>query len=188
MARICSVLLLALTLFSGVAQGAGLAVVDVERIFRESVPGKAGEAHLKQARDILQKGLDELRALYKGKEDTAEARGALRDGHAALERQFAADRLTVRQTLSAHLENVIRVWFAVNAKSSAINAIAPASAFFAYSPSLDVTDAVMREMDKEKPTFHALPSVTVKAKPQALPPGKPAPPAARPSGKPGRAE
>jgi len=153
--------------FSNAAWAEGLAVVDVERIFRESAPGKAGETHLGQARDILQKGLDELRAFYKGKEDTAEAKAALREGQAALERQFSADRLAVRQVLAATLENVVRVWFAVNAKNLTISAIIPASSFLTYSPALDVTDAVMREMDKEKPVFHALPSVTVKANPQA---------------------
>ena len=169
MTRVWCAALLVWALFSGAAWAESLAVVDVERIFRESVPGKAGEAHLAQARDILQKGLEELRALYKGKEETVEAKAALRDGQAALERQFAADRHAVRQVLSAHLENVVRVWFAVNVKGSAIRAVAPASVFFAYSPALDVTDIIMREMDKEKPVFHALPTVTVKANPQASP-------------------
>ena len=184
----CAVLLV-LTLFSGAALAEGIAVVDAERIFRESVPGKAGEAHLQQARDILLKGFDELRGLYKGKENTPEAEAALREGQAALERQFAADRLAVRQVLATHLENVVRIWFSAHAKASGIRAVAPASAFFAYAPALDVTEAVMREMDKEKPAFHALPSVTVKSNPQARPeageraaPGKGTAPA-RPQGR-----
>ena len=185
MTRALCAFLLVLALFKGAAWAEAFAVVDVERIFRESAPGKAGEAHLMQARDILQKGFDELRALYKGKESTAEAEAALREGRAALERQLASDRLAVRQTLMAHLENVVRVWFAANAKRSAISAVAPAGAFFAYSPALDVTDAVMREMDKEKPVFHDLPTVTVKANPQAntgkgAAPAAPARPPARP--------
>ncbi|MDR0239414.1 MAG: OmpH family outer membrane protein [Deltaproteobacteria bacterium] len=184
----CAALLL-LTLCGGAARAEGLAVVDVERVFRESAPGKAGEAHLMQARDILQKGFEELRDLFKGKENTAEAEAALREGRAALERQLAADRLAVRQVLAAHLENVVRVWFAANAKGAALRAIAPASAFFVYSPALDVTDAVIREMDKETPSFHALPSVTIKAKPEAhekASPGKGAGSAAptRPQGRP----
>ena len=179
MTRVYCALLLLLMVFSNVARAEGLAVVDVERIYRESLPGKAGEAHLGQARDILQKGLDELRALYKGKEDTAEAKASLREGQAALERQFAADRAAVRQVLAAHLENVVRVWFSVNGKIPAIRAVAPASAFFAYNPTLDVTDSIMREMNKEKPVFHALPTVTVTANPQAAP-------AISPSSKPGK--
>ena len=203
MARICCVLLCVLAFFGGAAQAAGLAVVDVERVFRESAPGKAGEAHLTQVRDILQKGLDELRGLYKGKEDTAEAKAALRDGQVALERQFAADRRAVRQVLSATLDKVIRAWFSASAKGSAISAVVPSSAFFVYSPTLDVTDVVIREMDKEKPAFHALPTVKVQAnqpagqpaganskanpqaRPQAAPAGKgAAAPPARPSGQP----
>ena len=174
MLRIVCTTLLVLAFFSGPALAEGFAVVDVERIFRESVPGKAGEAHLGQARGILQKGLDELRNLYKGKEDTAEAKTALREGQAALERQFAADRLAVRQVLAAHLENVVRVWFAANAQRSGTRAVIPASALFAYSPTLDITDAIMREMNKETPAFPPLPTVTVQPNPQA-PPDKAAP-------------
>ena len=167
--RIWCVILLVLALFSGLAQAEGLAVVDVERIFRESVPGKAGEAHLEQARVILQKGMDELSALYKGKENTAEAESALREGHAALERQFAADRLAVRQVLMMTLEKAAKAWFATNAKRLKISALAPSNAFFAYIPALDVTDAVMRNMDKETPVFHALPTVTIRPNPQTSP-------------------
>lgn len=168
---VCTVLL-ALAFFSCPAWAERLAVVDVERIYRESAPGRAGEAHLAQVRGILQKGLDELRALYKGREHTSEAEAALREGQAALERQLAAERLAVRRILAAHLENVIRVWFAVNAKASSISVVAPASSLIVYSPALDVTEAVMREMDKENPSFHALPTVTVKVNPQAVPGGK----------------
>jgi outer membrane protein len=185
MMRLFCLILLVVALCSGAARAEGLAVVDVERIFRESVPGKAGEAHLAQVRSILQKGLDALRDLYKGKEDTAEAKAALREGQVALERQFAADRLAVRQVLTAHLENAVRVWFAVSAKQGpAVRAVAPASVFLIHSPTLDATDDVMREMNKEKPTFHALPTVTVKANPQTEPgkeaPAAPAKPTARP--------
>jgi hypothetical protein len=72
----------------------------------------------------------------------------------------------------AHLENVVRVWFTANGKRSGVRAVVPASALFAYSPALDVTDAIMREMNKEKPTFHPLPSVTVRAGPQEAPGGE----------------
>jgi len=109
--------------------------------------------------------MDELKELYKGKEDTPEAQTALRDVQAALERQFAAERHAVRQVLTAVLEKVVREWFTANAQSAAIRAVAPAGVFFAYSPVLDITDAVMREMNKEKPEFPALPTVKVQANP-----------------------
>ena len=172
---LCTVLLVAL-FFSGAAYGVAsageLAVVDVDRIFRESEPGKAGDAHLKQARDILQKGFEDLRALYKGKEDTAEAVAALREGHAALERQFAADRLAVRQVLTTTLEKVIRTWFEGQGQRDATRAVAPANAFFVFSPVLDVTDAILREMNEERPVFPPLPTVRVRAN-QANPPPSP---------------
>ena len=156
-----------LVFLSGVTWAERLAVVDVDRILRESAPGKAAEAHLEQVRGILQKGMDEFRELYKGKEDTAEAQAELRQAQAALERQFAAERLAVQQVLAPHLEKVVRAWFAANAQRTKAHAVVPASALFAYSPDMNITDAIMGEMNKEKPTFPTLPSVTVQPNPQA---------------------
>ena len=151
----------------GTAITGGVAVVDVERIFRESTPGRAGEAHLQQVLGILQKGLDDLHGIYQGMEDSAEARAALREGQAALERQLAAERLAMRQILTTHLEKVIQAWFIAKAQDFGARAVAPASIFFAYSPVLDITDTIMQEMNREKPTFPALPSVTVRPPSQA---------------------
>ena len=173
MTRVFFALVFVLTLYSGVAWAAGqaerLAVVDVDRVFRESAPGRAGEAHLGQAREVLQKGMDDLIALYKGKEDTDEAKAAMRDVQATLERQFGAERLAIRQVLMASLESVVRAWFTANAQSSAIYAVAPAGSLFAYNPALDITDAIIREMNPEKPAFPPLPTVTVTANPQQTP-------------------
>ena len=113
--------------------------------------------------------------LYQGSENTPEGETALREGRMLLERQFAAERQAVRQTLTVSLEKAIKAWYdAANAKEATISAVAPASAFFLHSPALDVTDAVMREMDKEQPVFHELPTVTVRPK-QAVPPQAPDP-------------
>ena len=152
---------------SGVAWAERLAVVDVDRIFRESMPGKAAEAHLEQSLSVLQKGMDEFRVLYAGREDTDEAQAALREVQIALERQFAAERLAVQQVLTTHLNQVVQTWFAGNKQRNAPRAVAPASALFAYHPDLDITDVVMREMDKEKPVFPDLPTVTVTAAPNS---------------------
>jgi Skp family chaperone for outer membrane proteins len=161
-------------------QSGGLAVVDVDRIFQNSTPGRAGEAHLRQVQEVLQKGLDELQELYAGRENTPEAMAAIREGHAALERQFAAERLAVRQVLNTHLENAVRAWFEENAKKTGTRAVAPSNAFFAYSPDLDVTNDILREMNKERPVFPALPTVTVQQnQPQTA--AEPAPPAATPA-------
>jgi len=156
-------------LCNGIAWADRLAVVDVERIFRESVPGKAADAHLEQTLSVLQKGMDEFRLLYAGREDTDEAQAALREVQIALERQFAAERLAVQQVLTTHLNQVVQTWLIGNKQRNAPRAVAPATAFFAYHPDLDVTDVIMREMDKEKPVFPDLPTVTVQPTSQTTP-------------------
>ena len=165
MTRVACVAVFMLLTFSGAAWGAErIAVVDVERVFRESAPGKAGEAHFEQAREILQKGMDELRALYQGSESSPEGEAALREGRAALERQLAAERQAVRQVLTEALQRAITSWFdAAGGRRQSISAVAPASAFFIHSPAIDVTSAVILEMNKEQPVFHALPTVTIRA-------------------------
>ena len=160
--------LLLLVFFSGTARAAerlGLLVVDVDRIFHESVPGKAGEAHLEQVRDTLQRGMDQFLALHEGMEDD-EAQATLHEVQAALERQFAVERLAVQQVLATHLEQVIRTWFAVaSERRNAPRAVVPASAFFVYNPNMDITDVIMVEMNKVRPVFPSLPTVTVQPNP-----------------------
>ena len=168
MRTVCTALLI-LMLCNGIAWADRLAVVDVERIFRESVPGKAADAHLEQTLSVLQKGMDEFRLLYAGREDTDEAQAALREVQIALERQFAAERLAVQQVLTTHLNQVVQTWLIGNKQRNAPRAVAPANAFFAYHPDLDVTDVIMREMDKEKPVFPDLPTVTLQSGSQTTP-------------------
>ena len=181
MRTVCTALLI-LMLCNGIAWADRLAVVDVERIFRESTPGKAGEAHLEKVRDVLQKGMDEFIALYRGREETEEAQVALREVAATLERQFAAERMGVRQVLTVHLEEIVRTWFVANTQRTAPRAVAPANIFFAFNPDMDITDIIMREMNKVKPTFSDLPTVTVQPNPPATPgTGRSATPARQPA-------
>lgn len=55
------------------------AVVDTARILTESAPAKAGDAHMLRVQNILQKALNDLQAVYKGKESTPAAQKALRE-------------------------------------------------------------------------------------------------------------
>lgn len=162
----------------GYGNAESIAVVDTNRILLESTPAKEGEAHLIKVREVLQKGLDDLQALYKGKEKTAEAQTAIRQGYQALEQQLAVERQAVLQVLGAALDTSIKGWRGKNTKYLVVIS---AQALLDSAASVDVTTAVMQEMNKQKVTFPALPTVQLtppkkadtKAAPQApVPPKK----------------
>lgn len=134
----------------------GLAVVDTNRILSESQPGKAGEAHLNKVRNVLQKGLDDLQKIYKGKEKTAEAQNAIRQGYMAVEQQLASERQAVLQILSKALDTAVQEWRKGNKK---VQAVVSKQMLLDNDAEIDVTNAVMKEMDKQKPTFPPLPNV-----------------------------
>lgn len=155
--------LLALLLTAGLvmttpAQAADIAVVDTAKILSDSKPGKAGEAHLQKVQVVLQKGLDDLQKIYKGKEKSAEAQNAIREGYVALERQMGAERQAVLQALAGGLEKAIKEWRAENKK---YDIVISRQNLLDSSASVDVTASVMKEMEKQKVEFPALPTVQV---------------------------
>ena len=164
MTRAVCALFLILMMFSSTAQAERIAVVNVERIFRESAAGKAGEAHIRKVQDILQKGMNDLQAAYRGKENTPEGAASLREGRAALDRKLATERQAVLQVLTVSLEKAIKDWVSTPAaKQRSISVVAPSHAFFFHSPGLDVTDFIIPEMNRARPSFPPLPTVNVRA-------------------------
>lgn len=149
-----------------------IAVVDTARILAESQPAKEGEAHLLKVRAVLQKGLTDLQAMYKGKEKTTEAQAAIQQGYQALEQQLAIERQAILQILEGALDASVKGWRAKNTKYLAV---ASKQMLLDSAPSIDVTTAVMQEMDKQKVTFPALPTVQLTPPKKAEPKPAPAP-------------
>lgn len=131
-------------------------VVDTARILSESQPGKAGEAHLQKVQAVLQKGLDDLQKMYKGKEKTPQAQAAIRDGYVALERQMAAERQAVLQALGLVMDKAVKDW---RAKNKSTLMVISKQMLLDADVIIDVTTDVMQEMDKQKAEFPALPTV-----------------------------
>lgn len=141
-------------------QAAEIGVVDTSKVLSESKPGKAGEAHLQKVQVVLQKGLDDLQKIYKGKEKSAEAQNAIREGYVALERQMAAERQAVLQVLAGCLEKAVKEWRSDNKK---YDIVISRQTLLDSAASVDVTTSVMKEMDKQKAEFPELPTVKVTA-------------------------
>ena len=154
------------------ASATEIAVVDTEKLLSQSEPGKQGQAHLGAVQKVLQKGYDDLRALYRGQGNTAEAQNAIAQGRAALERQMEVERSAVMAALQSELMASVEAWRKKNPK---FHAVIARQLLLDAAPKLDVTSAVMKEMNRRKPKFAALPTVTVnKPEPPARPEQAPA--------------
>lgn len=144
-----------------------IAVVDTASLFSQSAPAAAGNAHLQQVQTILQKSLNDLQQLYKGKENTPQARQAIAQGRAALEQKFAVEQQAVMTVLQALLQESVREWRTGQEKALVI---IPAHGTLDSDATLDATKAVLQVYNTKKPAFAPLPSVTIN-----LPREEPAP-------------
>lgn len=143
---------------AGTAPATEIAVVDAERILAQSTPGKNGQEHLNEVQKVLQKGYNDLVALYRGRENSPEAQEIIRQGQAALEQQMAVERNAVLAVLQSELMAATEAWQKKNPK---VQAVVSRQLLLGAVPKLDVTSAVMKEMNKRTPKFAALPTVTV---------------------------
>ncbi len=138
------------------------AIVDMQRLLRDSVPAKAAEAHMAKVREVLQKGLTEMNAAYKNQASSPEIQAQLREGQAVLERQLEAERQAVLKILIDLTYETIREWRAANPKCKIV---LNREQVLDSDSALDITDAVMASMKGKNLKFPALPTVTVNTPP-----------------------
>lgn len=147
-----------LPMMSGVANATEIAVVDVNKILADSNPSKEGQTHLQKVQEILQKGLNDVLELYKGKENTPEAQQDVAQAYNALNQQMAIEQQAVRQVLEQLLVEASKEWRAKNTK---YDVVMNSALLLDHNTKLDVTAAVLKIYNTKKPTFPDLPQVTV---------------------------
>lgn len=147
-----------LSLCLGAARAADYAVVDVQKIFSESKPGKAGAAHMKKVQEVLQKGLDDVAAQYKGRENTPEGQRAIVEAQQVLNRQLALEQQAVNVALDKELRAAVAEWMKKNKK---IVMVMPKHLTLGNTGIVEFTTAVMNEMNKRTAKFPDLPKVTI---------------------------
>ena len=161
------ILAAAVLLTAAAASAAVIAVIDVDKILAQSVPGQKGQKHLQEVQKILQKGYDDLAAAWRGREKTPDGQKALAHAQLVLERQMQAERSAVLTALHTELAAAAEAW---RKKSPGALAVVGRQSVYAFAPQIDATAAVMREMNKRSPKFAPLPSVTVKKPSEASSP------------------
>lgn len=151
--------LLALSVAAGSAGAAEpVVVVDTAVLAEQSTPGKAAADYLDQVRVSLQKSLDELQTVWKGRENTDEGRAAIAQGHAVLEQQLSLYRLAASREVNRVMAEAVKAWRAQNKKT---RLVLPGAGVLSFDPDVDRTRDVLREMNKLKATFPDMPRVTV---------------------------
>lgn len=131
------------------SQGQKNGVVDLNRLMRDSAPGKAGLAFIEAQQKELQTKLDSLQdKLEKNPADEA-AMQELQTVYAASQQRIQAEGQHVVTLLFDAIQNVLNNFREKNGYAMLIRA----EALDAYDPGLDVTNAVMAEVDKLKIDF-----------------------------------
>ena len=132
-------------------------VVDVEKVLRDSRAAQAARVHLSQARANLQKGLEMLETEYKDAPEN-ERREVLAEGLMALNRQMATEEQAASQVVLQMMREEVSAW----RKSSKAPYVMERRNLLDVDAELDVTAAIIEEMNKREPKFAAPPRVEVR--------------------------
>jgi Skp family chaperone for outer membrane proteins len=134
-----------------------VAVVDVERVLRESKAAQAGREHLAAVQAVLQKGWNDLQTVS-GNEPQEQRQRSLAQGLQTLQVRIAEEETAAGAVVLEQMRGATRNWRLKN-KGSVV--IARQNLLDASS-SVDITADIIAAMDaKEPPKFRALPEVTV---------------------------
>ncbi len=136
-----------------------VAVVNVDKILSESKAAKAGQAHLVEAQKILQGAYDKLAEMYKGKEQTDEAKKVLAQAEYTLNQQMDRERAAVNSVLSQQLSVAVNQWYKKN--SSKYDIVLSSRLVLAFSNTVNITPDILKIVDSYTPKFPELPKVTV---------------------------
>ena len=150
--------LMAFMFGAGAAFAADYAVVDVQKVMTDSEPGKAAVAHMQEVQKVLQQGMNDLIALHKGKENTPEAQQAIAQGQQVLNRQLQVEQQATAAVMQNELNDVITAW---RKKNSRTLMVINKQILLDSAPSVEITNAIMKEMNRRKPKFPDLPKVSI---------------------------
>ena len=156
-----------------------IAVLDVEKVLKESKASEMGRAHLAEARKRLQTGKAELWRTW-GKMPDEERKEVYAKGLQALDKQMDNEEAAANQVVLTLMKQKAQEW----RKNSSCQYVIAKQNFIDAAESVDITNEVIALMNKETPQFAELPTVKVH-EPMAKPkPARQAAPSQNPKDKP----
>lgn len=150
-----------------------IAVLDVEKVLKDSKASAQGREHLAAARKSLEAGWAELQKKWQGKPEK-QRKQVLAEGLRALNTQMANEESAANKVVLALMQKKVQEW----RKSNNCQYVIARQNLLDAGETADITAAVIALMDKETPKFAELPKVTVhepKVEEAAKPVAKPAP-------------
>ncbi len=112
-----------------------------------------------EAQKILQGAYDKLAEMYKGKEQTDEAKKVLAQAEYTLNQQMDRERAAVNSVLSQQLSAAVNQWYKKN--SSKYDIVLSSRLVLAFSNTVSITPDILKIVDSYTPKFPELPKVTV---------------------------
>lgn len=133
--------------------GVKIAVADVARLMRDSVPGKEGIKFLESRQQLLQKELEDIQARLDKNPSDEEAMKDLQRVYASSQQRIQAEGQNVAALLFDTLQRILDSYLEKNGYDVILSQDTLAS----FSKKIDITNAVMAELDKQKIDFKPLP-------------------------------
>lgn len=137
---------------SGSQGGFKVGVVDLNKLMRDSAPGKAGIKFIEAQQTKLQNELDAIQDNLEKNPTDEEAMQRLQKVYATSQQQIQAAGQNVVGALFDGIQEVLNSYREKNGYAMLIRA----EALDSFDPALDVTNAVLAEVDKLKIDFKAL--------------------------------
>lgn len=130
-----------------------IGVVDIARLMRDSVPGKEGVKFIESQQAAMQKKLDEIQAKLEKDPKNEELMRELQRVYASAQQKIQAEGQNVANLIFDAVQRVINKY----RQDNGYLILAGSDAVASYDPAIDVTKAVLAEVDKEKIEFKPLP-------------------------------
>ena len=118
-----------------------------------------GYLHLLYRRQFGVSCMDDVIAMHKGQENTPQAQQAIAEAQQLLNRQLAVEQQATNAVMERELRAAVSEWLKANKNKTKM--ILSKQLTLGSTGDIEFTASVMKEMNKRKPTFPALPKVTI---------------------------
>lgn len=151
--------------------GVKIAVADVSRLMKDSVPGKAGIKFLESRQAIFQKELDEIQDRLEKNPADENAMKDLQRVYSASQQQIQAEGQNVATLLFDTLQRVLDNF----REQKGYTLILSQDTVASFAKNVDITNEVMQVLDQEKIDFKPLPAAPAPVEIELPDPAKQAP-------------
>lgn len=141
----------------GQSSKTSIAIVDMARVMRDSTPGKEGVKFLESRQTALQGQLDAIQGKLEKNPEDEKAMQELQRVYAVSQQRMQAEQQNVVNILFDTIQRILNDYCA----REGYDVILGSEAAAAFNQKIDITDAVIAEVDKQKVEFKPLPEARI---------------------------